>query len=78
MTTLSVGEFKANFSEMLKRVLAGEEIGISYGKNKEIVARLVPKSTSKKERRKIGILEGKGTIKFEDDFSITEEEFLGA
>ncbi len=75
MITLSVGEFKANFSEMLKRVLAGEEIGISYGKNKEVVARLVPKSTSKKERRKIGILEGKGTIKFEDDFSITEEEF---
>jgi antitoxin (DNA-binding transcriptional repressor) of toxin-antitoxin stability system len=78
MITLSVGEFKANFSEMLKRVLAGEEIGISYGKNKEVVARLVPKSTSKKERRKIGILEGKGTIKFGGDFSITEEEFLGA
>ena len=78
MITLSVGEFKANFSEMLKRVLAGEEIGISYGKNKEVVARLVPKSTAKKERRKIGILEGKGTIKFEDYFSITEEEFLGA
>ncbi len=75
MITLSVGAFKANFSEMLKRVLAGEEIGISYGKNKEVVARLVPKSTSKKERRKIGILEGKGTIKFGGDFSITEEEF---
>ncbi len=75
MTTLSVGAFKANLSEMLKRVLAGEEIGISYGKNKEVVVRLAPKSTSKKERRKIGILEGKGTIKFEDDFSITEKEF---
>ena len=34
MIVLSVGEFKANFSEVLKKVLAGEEIGISYGKKR--------------------------------------------
>ncbi len=77
MKTMSVGEFKANFSEVLKRVLAGEEIGILYGKKKEIVARLVPKSTGKKPRRKLGILEAKGKIKFATDFKISEEEFLG-
>jgi antitoxin (DNA-binding transcriptional repressor) of toxin-antitoxin stability system len=76
MQTLSVGEFKANFSEVLKKVLAGEEIAISYGKKKEIVARLVPKA-GKKEKRKIGILEGKSTVIFKDDFKMTEEEFLG-
>jgi antitoxin (DNA-binding transcriptional repressor) of toxin-antitoxin stability system len=77
MKTMSVGEFKANFSEVLKRVLAGEEIGILYGKKKEIVAKLVPKTPDKKPKRKIGILEGKGKIKFAADFKITEEEFLG-
>ncbi len=76
MKTMSVGEFKANFSEALKSVLAGEEIGILFGKKKEIVAKLVPKATGKKTRRKIGILDGKGNIKFGTDFKITEEEFL--
>jgi antitoxin (DNA-binding transcriptional repressor) of toxin-antitoxin stability system len=77
MQIMSVGEFKSNFSEILKRVLAGEEVGISYGKKKEIVARLVPKASGKKPRRKIGILEGKGKVVFNNDFKITEEEFLG-
>lgn len=74
---MSVGEFKANFSHVLKRVLAGEEIGISYGKRKEIVARLVPKAKTKKPRRKLGIFEGKGKVNFSTDFKMTEEEFLG-
>ena len=77
MKLMSVGEFKANFSEVLKRVLAGEEIGILYGKRKEIVAKLVPKDAGKKNKRKIGILENKGKIKFGKDFKMTEEEFLG-
>jgi antitoxin (DNA-binding transcriptional repressor) of toxin-antitoxin stability system len=78
MKTMSVGAFKAKFSEVLKLVLAGEEVGIQYGKKKEIVAKLVPKSSRKKVRRKLGVLEGKGTIKFGKDFKITEEEFLGS
>jgi antitoxin (DNA-binding transcriptional repressor) of toxin-antitoxin stability system len=78
MKTMSVGEFKANFSQVLKMVLAGEEIGILYGKKKEIVARMVPKNIEKKPRRKLGVLEGKGKIKFGTDFEITEEEFLGS
>ena len=77
MKVLSVGEFKANFSEILKKVLAGEEIGISYGKKKEIVARLVPKSDFAGTRRKIGILESKSKVVFEKDIKIMEKEFLG-
>lgn len=76
MKVLSVGEFKANFSEVLKTVLAGEEVGISYGKKKEVVARLVPKSIAK-PKRKIGLLESKGKVVFGKGFSITEKEFLG-
>ena len=77
MKTMSVGAFKANFSEVLKMVLAGEEIGILYGKKKEIVAKIVPKTIEKKPRRKLGILEGKGKIEIGPDFKITEEDFLG-
>lgn len=75
MEIMSVGEFKARFSEVLKKVLSGEEIAISYGKSKEIVARIVPETSTKKPRRKIGILEGKGSVYFSNDFKITEEDF---
>ena len=75
---MSVGTFKTNFSEVIKLVLAGEEIGILYGKRKELVAKLVPKPIEKKPRRKLGILEGKGKIVFGTDIKMTEEEFLGS
>ena len=78
MTIMTVGEFKRDFSAVLKRVQAGEEIAISYGKNKEIVAKLVPKTTDKKPKRKLGILDGKGKVKFNPGFKMTEEEFLGS
>jgi len=77
MQIMSVGEFKAKFSEVLKKVIAGKEIAISYGKSKEIVARLVPKAPAKKQRRKIGIFEGKGSVHFGNDFKMSEEDFLG-
>lgn len=72
---MSVGELKTNFSEVLKRVQSGEEIGIVYGKNKVVVARLVPKNNAKKMKRKIGILDGKGKVKFSKNFKLTKEEF---
>ena len=77
MKTVSVGELKANFSEVLKKVLSGEEVGILYGKKKELVAKFVPNLFIKKTKRKLGILEDKAKIKFADDFRITEEDFLG-
>jgi len=76
MEILSVGEFKANFSEVLKKVLSGEEVAISYGKKKKIVAKLVP-NILKKNKRKLGIMEGKGKVTFADDYKMTQEEFLG-
>lgn len=77
METMTVGDFKANFSEVLKKVQQGEEIAISFGKKKEIVARLIPGSGQKKAKRKIGIFEGKAKITFTKNYSITEEEMLG-
>ena len=76
METMTVADFKANFSEVLKKVQKGEEIAISFGKRKEIVARLVPVFCQRNEKRKIGIFEGKGKVDFKDDFSINEEDLL--
>ncbi|HEY8735296.1 MAG TPA: hypothetical protein VIL90_12075 [Puia sp.] len=74
---MSVGELKANFSDVLKRVQAGEEIGIAYGKRKTVVAKLVPKNIDMKKKRKLGIMKGKGSVTFAKDFTMTVEEFLG-
>jgi hypothetical protein len=53
-----------------------EEIGISYGKKKEVIAKIVPKTADNKPRRKLGILQGKGKATFHTDFKITEQDFL--
>ena len=74
---MTVGDFKTHFSDVLKKVMSGEEIAISYGKKKEIVARLVPKNQAKKPPRKLGIWEGELKVKFAKDFKMTGEELLG-
>ncbi|MEO7675103.1 MAG: type II toxin-antitoxin system prevent-host-death family antitoxin [Pyrinomonadaceae bacterium] len=78
MKSLPVGEFKAQFSEVLEMVQQGETIEVVYGKKKTPVARLVPINGSmRKKKRKFGILDGKIKIVFADDFKMTEEELLG-
>ena len=77
MKALPVGEFKAQFSEVLAKVKQGESFGIVYGKKKEPVAMIVPYVDSEeKKQRKLGILDGKVKVVFADDFKITEQEFL--
>jgi antitoxin (DNA-binding transcriptional repressor) of toxin-antitoxin stability system len=78
MKIRSVGEFKTNFSRVLKKAQAGAQVAITFGKSKEIVATLVTKASSEKYRRKIGLLDSKVKIKFGLDFKMTEKEFLGA
>lgn len=78
MKTLPVGELKAQFSEVLELVKKGESFGILYGKKKKPVAMIVPYvETKSKKEREIGLLEGKVTIEFGPDYSMTEEELLG-
>ncbi len=60
MQAINVGELKANFSEVLEKVQAGEEIAILYGKRKKIAAKLVSKIPKKKSGRKIGIWDKTG------------------
>lgn len=75
MKTMSVSEFKTHFTEVMKSVLAGEEIGITSGKKKEVVTKIIPETTKKATRRNLGILEGVGTVKFAPYFKMTEEDF---
>jgi len=78
MVTLPVGEFKAHFSEILKKVEHGEEFVISFGKKRENVAALIPFKKFRVQRtsRKIGLLKGVADFSIADDFEIDEEELL--
>lgn len=77
MMQLTVGQFKSKFSEVLSKVLQGESVGITYGKNKKKVAAFVPYNKWVKQKKiKLGIWEGKGSFKLAKDFKMTEEEFL--
>ena len=77
MKVLTVGEFKAKFSDVISQVLQGKEVAVSYGKKKEAIGVMVPyKRYKKKAKRNLGIWEGKGSFKLAKDFKMTEEEFL--
>jgi len=76
MKSLSVGEIKTQFSEVLEKVQQGESFGITYGKSKKLVAEINPPKKQTRKKRKLGILEGKMKVVFADDFKMTEEEFI--
>lgn len=76
MKTMTVGDFKTNFSAVLKEVEAGEKIAITYGRKKEVKAMLVP-SEEKKPDRILGTWKGITKIKFKGGHNTTEKEFFG-
>lgn len=79
MNVLSVGQFKAQFSDILQQVELGKSVGISYGKSKKKVAVLIPyKKHLSKFKPKLGLLEGKASFKLSSDFKITDEQLLSA
>ncbi|MGD9158041.1 MAG: type II toxin-antitoxin system Phd/YefM family antitoxin [Desulfobacteraceae bacterium] len=77
METLSIGELKSRFSEIINELRKGREIVVSYGKKKEKVAVLIPYDHYKnKPERKLGILKDVGALKIHEDFKISDDEFL--
>jgi prevent-host-death family protein len=77
MKTLTVGELKAKFSEVLAQVKEGQEIIISFGRKREKVAVLVPYSQYRaKLERKLGLLKGRGRCVIHKDFKLSDEEML--
>jgi len=79
MQTLTIGELKTSFSEVLKKIRNGEEIVVCYGKKREKVAVIVPYSayTSTPERS-LGPLKDRAGCIIHDDFEISEKEMLAS
>ena len=79
MKTLTVGEFKTNFSNVLGLITHGEEVTVSYGKSKKKIGVFVPyKKYTKQNKIKLGLLEGIASFKIKKDFKMTDEEFLAS
>jgi antitoxin (DNA-binding transcriptional repressor) of toxin-antitoxin stability system len=79
MKTMTVGEFKSRFSEALDAVRDGETIVVSYGRNHRKVAAMVPYSELKpRQHRPLGLLKSTVRVKFDQNFALTDEEFLKA
>ena len=77
MKTIQSAQAKTNFSSVIKDVEAGNEVGITYGKKKKTVAVIIPYEKWKKnQKRQLGTLEGKISVKFASDFSMTGEELI--
>ncbi|SMN15294.1 prevent-host-death protein [uncultured Candidatus Thioglobus sp.] len=76
MQTVQVGQFKTNFSDILKRVSSGEEFIIEYGKRHTKVAKIVPYKEEPKQRV-FGQLKGKLDIPtdFNNNFQEVEDLF---
>lgn len=79
MQTLTVGELKASFSEVLEKVKSGQRIAISFGKKREKVAVIGPYSDYvSTPERSLGLLQGRAECIIHDDFEITEKEMLAS
>jgi antitoxin (DNA-binding transcriptional repressor) of toxin-antitoxin stability system len=77
--TMTVGEFKAQFSDALDAVRLGKTIVVAYGRNRTKVAAMVPYASLQAPRkRKLGPLEGKVSVRTTDDFKLTDEALLSA
>ena len=73
MANLSTNSLK--FWTVFKK---GEKIVISYGKSKENVAVMIPYAEYKGTNSiKLGVLEGKASYTFSDDFETTADELIG-
>lgn len=78
MKTMTVGEFKAQFSNVIAEVKAGEEIQVTFGKKKEVVGYFMPKIPSmekEKKERPLGPLKHLGYYMANDFCETTDEEF---
>lgn len=79
MKTMTVGEFKAHFSDALDAVRDGETIIVAYGRNRTKVAAMVPYAAlNPAKKRTLGLLKGKVRLRFARTFSISDEDFLTA
>ncbi|MCL2654608.1 MAG: type II toxin-antitoxin system prevent-host-death family antitoxin [Coriobacteriia bacterium] len=80
MLTLPLAEAKTQFSQVMKKVRTGESVTVSYGKKREPIAVIIPFddwSKLNRKPRKLGVLQGRGSVEFADDWAMTAEELIG-
>ena len=70
MKTITLAYFKTHFSEVIMLVKSGTEITITEEEQNEVIGYFLPKTPQPKAKRQLGILEGKASVTFADDFKI--------
>ena len=78
MKTMTVGDFKKDFSQVVSGLQKGTSYAISYGKNKKQIGVVVPFDEYSKKPRIPGTLAGKANVSFLKDFKMTDAEFLNS
>lgn len=78
MKTVTIGEFKANFSEYAEKVQKGLELIVTHGRKRKKIFKVMPIQEEKPVKRKLGVLDGKVNITIADDWEMTDEELLNS
>lgn len=76
MKTMTVANFKAQFSAVIDGLHHGEEVLIEYGKAHRKLGVIIPYEKYKPIKRKIGILKHKSNFEICNDFKISDDELL--
>ena len=80
MKTLSVAKLKSQFSSVITDLRQGHEVAITYGRNKEPLATIVPQSKITKPNYsiKLGDLKAQGWTYQLNNYEITDMELLNS
>lgn len=81
MKTMTVGELKAQSSEVLGKLAQnGEPVAVSFGKKKEKIAALIPYNQLPLQgERPVGVMKGRARcVTHEKTFALDDEEMLRA
>jgi len=77
MKTLTVGELKARFADVLKEVQGGQAVAVSYGRRRQRMAVIVRYDQyTGAQSRELGVLQGKASYRIAPDFALSDEELL--
>lgn len=76
MKTMTVGEFKAQFSAVLDRIKQGETVVICHGRRREKIAALVPYRQIAAAERPLGLLKDRAACVIHGDSEIGDETLL--
>jgi len=77
MQTLAAKDVPAQFMEILFQVQNGEHVAISTDDDNHPVAMLIPYPNVLLSKRTLGVLEGKMSVEFSNDFEMSIEELIG-